>query len=234
MAVVGSGEAGLVEEMSEETDSSNEEDDVTIVVCCVVDTGATVVDVDCVFVVGAAGATVGVVAAAGGVDAGAVDADVVAAAGDVDTLLEVVASGVNDVVAVAVAVVAEVTVCVWPLAPRRPPTPFNKPPTTPPLGGGGGGGAAIAAKNKNKGNVIKVVKRIGQPSCIQGTASREEKCIEAIFIRYSQLAWPLKKNQKKPPIFEIDNGKRTLKLIRFPKVKSCSLIVRPLSDNTRL
>lgn len=100
LAEVDSGNAGLVEEMSEDTDSSNEADDVSTVVGCVFGGGVTDEDEDDGFVVVATVAAAGVVAA-GGVLAGGVD---------VEALVDVVASGATEVVDTAV--VAEVTVCV--------------------------------------------------------------------------------------------------------------------------
>lgn len=102
LAVIDNGNAGLVEEMSEDSDSSNGVDDVSTVVGCVVAGGVTDDgDVDDGFVVEATVAAAGVVAA-GGVVAGGVD---------VEALVDVVAAaGATEVVDIAV--VAEVTVCV--------------------------------------------------------------------------------------------------------------------------
>lgn len=133
LVVVAGSKPGLVEEMSEDTDSSNdveEVEEVSAVVCCVVATGVTSEIDNWVSVVGVAGATVGVVATAG--------------AGAVVRLVEVV-TGAADVVVVVADVTAEVTVSVWPPTPKRPPTPFKRPPTTPPPAGGT---AAIATKGK--------------------------------------------------------------------------------------
>lgn len=100
LAVVDSGNAGLVEEMSEDTDSSNEVDDVSTVVGCVVAGGVTDEDEDDSLVVVATVAAAGVVAAGG----------VLAGGADVEALVDVVAAGATEVVDTAV--VAEVTVCV--------------------------------------------------------------------------------------------------------------------------
>lgn len=134
------GDAELVEEMSEDTDSNSEDDDgidMTVVVICVTDVTSevTVKDVDCVFVVAAR--TV--------VEVTVADV-VVAGTSEDDELLDCVDSDAT--VCVDTAVVASVTVRVLPSPPsprpspslpsfpKRPPTPSNKPPTTPCLGGG--------------------------------------------------------------------------------------------------